>query len=72
MNICICCHDHLLRHINHHRVYWFCPSCHQEMPNIEELNFDGLNLTSKLKIAKLKLKKSELISNIQSIKHLIN
>jgi hypothetical protein len=42
------------------------------MPNIEELNFDGLNLTSKLKIAKLKLKKSELISNIQSIKHLIN
>ncbi len=60
MSICICCHDHLLRHINHHRVYWFCPTCYQEMPNIE-----GLNPTSKLKIPKLKPKNSELISNIQ-------
>lgn len=67
MSICICCHDHLLRHINHHRVYWFCPTCYQEMPNIE-----ALNPTNKLKIPKSKLKKSEFISNIQQIKHLIN
>ena len=37
MNSCICCHGRLLRHLSHHRAYWFCPTCHQPMPNLDEL-----------------------------------
>lgn len=37
MNNCICCRDGLLRHLSHNRLYWFCPTCHQEMPNIDEI-----------------------------------
>ncbi|MEO1208977.1 MAG: hypothetical protein AAFX78_05475 [Cyanobacteria bacterium J06638_20] len=33
MNICPCCSETLLRHVRHNKVYWFCPHCHQEMPN---------------------------------------
>ena len=33
MNECICCRDRLIRHLNHRKMYWFCPSCRQEMPN---------------------------------------
>lgn len=33
MNDCPCCSSSMLRHIEHNRVYWYCPSCHQEMPN---------------------------------------
>lgn len=32
MNECICCRDRLLRHLSHRRMYWYCPTCHQEMP----------------------------------------
>ncbi|AFY56371.1 hypothetical protein Riv7116_3929 [Rivularia sp. PCC 7116] len=32
MNYCPCCKDTLLSHISHNHVYWFCPSCWQEMP----------------------------------------
>ena len=32
MNECICCRDRLLRQISHRRMYWFCPTCNQEMP----------------------------------------
>jgi len=28
---CLCCQTLLLRQVSSHRVYWFCPSCHQEM-----------------------------------------
>lgn len=38
MNTCICCHTRLLRHLNRHRRYWFCPTCHQEMFNIADSN----------------------------------
>lgn len=27
----------MLRHIQHHRVYWFCRSCWQEMPVLDRL-----------------------------------
>lgn len=36
MSICICCGDRLVRHLNCQRIYWFCRSCYQEMPNIYE------------------------------------
>ena len=34
MNICICCHTQLLRHLNRVKSYYFCPNCYQEMPTI--------------------------------------
>ncbi len=39
MNACICCHSSMLRHIRDNDIYWFCPSCRQEMPNFEP-NFE--------------------------------
>ena len=60
MNNCICCHDHLLRHINHHRVYWFCPSCHQEMPNLDKYMLDR-----HLEKAKAKMQNKLLVSNLR-------
>ena len=33
MNDCPCCSGSLIRHIRNNGIYWFCPSCWQEMPN---------------------------------------
>ncbi|MEQ9621134.1 hypothetical protein [Coleofasciculus chthonoplastes] len=35
MNTCPCCSHPLLRHISHHRLYWFCSHCWQEMPTVD-------------------------------------
>ena len=35
MVVCLCCHNSLLRYVRHSDVYWFCPNCWQEMPNVE-------------------------------------
>ncbi|MEO0536032.1 MAG: hypothetical protein AAF215_19425 [Cyanobacteria bacterium P01_A01_bin.123] len=32
MNQCLCCDSALLRHIRDNAIYWYCPSCRQEMP----------------------------------------
>jgi hypothetical protein len=29
---CPCCADRLLRHVRKRQLYWFCSSCHLEMP----------------------------------------
>jgi hypothetical protein len=34
LNECPCCSEPLLRHARHGGVYWFCPHCRQEMPNL--------------------------------------
>ncbi len=34
MNNCPCCSSALLRHARHSGVYWFCPHCWQEMPDL--------------------------------------
>lgn len=34
MTTCPCCSAKLLRHVREVGVYWFCPDCHQEMPNV--------------------------------------
>lgn len=44
MNNCPCCAEPLLRHIRHNEIYWYCTSCHQEMPN-----FTTLILNNKLR-----------------------
>jgi ribosomal protein L37AE/L43A len=33
-NTCPCCSEVMLRHIRQNSVYWFCPHCWQEMPNL--------------------------------------
>ena len=33
MTNCPCCSDNMLRHIRGNQVYFFCPSCWQEMPH---------------------------------------
>lgn len=33
-NFCPICSDKLLRQISKNRVYWYCPSCHIELPII--------------------------------------
>jgi hypothetical protein len=41
MNIsarCPCCSGRLIHHLSHHRDYWFCRTCWQEMPLINNLN----------------------------------
>lgn len=35
MTQCLCCGNLLLRQVSHHRVYWFCRTCWQEMPHLE-------------------------------------
>ncbi|WP_449418562.1 hypothetical protein [Phormidium nigroviride] len=37
MNTCPCCSSQLLRHARHNSVYWFCPECWQEMPDLVEM-----------------------------------
>ncbi|MGK7951954.1 MAG: hypothetical protein AB4368_24995 [Xenococcaceae cyanobacterium] len=37
MNICTvcpCCSNKMVRHIAHHREFWFCRNCWQEMPDL--------------------------------------
>ena len=37
MDTCPCCSASLLRHIRHSSIYWYCPHCRQEMPNLESI-----------------------------------
>ncbi|XHU96672.1 MAG: hypothetical protein ACQZ3N_04915 [cyanobacterium endosymbiont of Rhopalodia yunnanensis] len=33
MDNCPICSSKILRHINHHKIYWYCPHCHEKVPN---------------------------------------
>lgn len=35
MNTCPCCSAKVLRHARHGSIYWFCPHCWQEVPDLE-------------------------------------
>ncbi|MEO1430252.1 MAG: hypothetical protein AAFV71_14545 [Cyanobacteria bacterium J06633_8] len=52
MNYCPCCKDTLLPHISHNHIYWFCPSCWQEMPVCVVPKSHGLTAVISVKIAK--------------------
>ncbi len=39
MNSCPCCSQTMLRHVRNNQIYWYCPSCHQEMPNFDTYFF---------------------------------
>lgn len=34
MNNCPCCSTPMLRHARHSKIYWYCPQCKEEMPNL--------------------------------------
>lgn len=46
MSLCPCCSHQLVRQVSRQRLYWFCSSCHQEMPNFSLLNSVDKTLTS--------------------------
>lgn len=60
MNNCICCHSQLIRHLEQDRMYWFCPRCYQEMPNIEKIT-SAFSWKNKI----TKFNKSALIVNVE-------
>ncbi|NER36830.1 MAG: hypothetical protein F6J93_23150 [Oscillatoria sp. SIO1A7] len=37
MKACPCCSGQLLRHARHSNIYWFCPHCWQEMPDLSSI-----------------------------------
>ncbi|MGD1808410.1 hypothetical protein ACP6PL_23660 [Dapis sp. BLCC M126] len=37
MHTCPCCSTTLLRHIRHNSIYWYCPHCREEMPDLESM-----------------------------------
>jgi ribosomal protein L37AE/L43A len=44
MKNCPCCSNQLLRHFRHHQIYWFCQSCRQEMPLLEQPSLSRMSL----------------------------
>ena len=69
MNNCPCCKDTLLCHISHNHVYWFCPSCWQEMPVCELANSHSLTevISGKLSTMHQKIEKTSLNTRIYCI-----
>ncbi|GFZ94202.1 hypothetical protein [Okeania sp. KiyG1] len=37
MHTCPCCSTTLLRHVRHNSIYWYCPRCREEMPDLESM-----------------------------------
>ncbi|MDJ0519564.1 MAG: hypothetical protein F6K22_21465 [Okeania sp. SIO2F4] len=37
MHTCPCCSTKLLRHVRHNSIYWYCPHCREEMPDLESI-----------------------------------
>jgi len=44
MITCPCCSRQLLRHIRQNQIHWFCRSCWQSMPNLNQ----GVSVTSQI------------------------
>jgi len=37
MHNCPCCSTKLLRHVRSNSIYWYCPHCREEMPDLESM-----------------------------------
>ena len=59
---CPCCSDSLLRCIRKQGVYWFCPYCRQEMPNLGSL-IDNKQEKEKLELL-TNLTKNEKVASL--------
>ncbi len=68
MNQCPCCQDTLLCHISNNHIYWFCPSCWQEMPTSALANSHSFTETILRQTSKVhqKLEESSLICSKRS------
>jgi len=42
MSNCPICSSLILRHIRHNEIYWYCSSCHQEIPNLNPIQVSQL------------------------------
>ncbi len=59
MNSCPCCSTLLLKHWKQGKIYWYCSSCRQEMPNLDLIDFVNHYQQQSLKlIDKLTYKRS--------------
>lgn len=38
MSNCPICSARILRHVSGQRIYWYCPQCHQEVPDLSEFS----------------------------------
>ncbi|ACK65231.1 hypothetical protein PCC8801_1163 [Rippkaea orientalis PCC 8801] len=38
MNYCPICSGKILRHINQNEIYWYCPCCHETVPNLNQIS----------------------------------
>ena len=45
---CPCCSENLLHHINGRRDYWYCPSCREEMPNLDAIKRNNATLQNQI------------------------
>ncbi len=45
MHTCPCCSTTLLRHVRHNTIYWYCPHCREEMPDLESMVFSRSQLS---------------------------
>ena len=70
MHYCPCCKDTLLCHISHNHVYWFCPTCRQEMPVRAAFNPYSLTEVISSKVSKLNQKLEQ--SSLKTQKVLVN
>ncbi|MEM8805862.1 MAG: hypothetical protein AAGF01_07530 [Cyanobacteria bacterium P01_G01_bin.38] len=61
---CSLCSDNLLRHIRRSQLYWFCPSCRQEMP--EEKRQPEISASSALNAFSALKRKDTLVARPSS------
>jgi Zn-finger nucleic acid-binding protein len=59
MKTCPCCYYSLLRHLRHNDMYWYCPHCRAEMPDLSQ---DSLLQSRLLLKDKLKIRSRNLVS----------
>ncbi len=45
---CPCCSENMLHHLSGRRDYWFCPSCREEMPNLDAVKRNNLDRQNKI------------------------
>jgi hypothetical protein len=51
MKPCPCCSTGLLRHARHSGIYWFCPNCRQEMPELSACGHHSLDMSRYASVA---------------------
>ncbi|MGB0561218.1 MAG: hypothetical protein ACPGVO_05385 [Spirulinaceae cyanobacterium] len=48
MSYCLCCNSSLLRHFQDKTLYWYCPSCHQAMPEATHSTSSNASVSTNL------------------------